>query len=163
MASFAEAVAALNELKQDRLVEDYAIGGAMAALFWTEAIPTFDLDVLVLFPVNDSLLVSVEPIYVWAEERGYSITAEHIIIGEVPVQFLPAYSALAEEAVREAKTLDYSGLPVRVVRPEHLIGLALEGSAKTLRRRERAAMLKESADLDPTVLEDVLRRYNLSW
>jgi hypothetical protein len=161
--SFSEAVVAINDLKEAKLIEDYAIGGAMAAVFWTEAITTFDLDVLVLLPSGESSLISLAPIYAWAEERQYPLRDEHIVIGGVPVQFLPAYSALAEEAVREAKTLDYNGLPVRVVRPEHLIGLALEGSAKTARRRERAAMLRETAEVDETVLQSIIERYTLSW
>lgn len=163
MPSFYEAVEAINELKDAKLIDDYAIGGAMAAVFWTEAITTFDLDVLVLLPATGSLLTSLEPIYAWAAERHYPVDAEHIVIGGVPVQFLPAYSELAEEAVREAKTLDYNGLPLRVVRPEHLIGLALDGSAKTLRRKERAAMLQENADVDTGVLQSIMSRYNLSW
>ena len=58
MASLAEAVAALNELKDSQLIDDYAIGGAMAAIFWTEAIPTFDLDVLVLLRQTEGALIS---------------------------------------------------------------------------------------------------------
>lgn len=163
MSSFAEAVVALNELKESRLVEDYAIGGAMAIVFWAEAIPTFDVDVLVLLPPSDAHLISLAPIYAWATERSYEITTEHILIDEVPVQFLPAYNPLAEEAVREASTLQYNGLPVRVIRPEYLIALSLDPAAKTSRRKERAAMLRETANVDQGLLEELMTRYNLTW
>lgn len=61
------------------------------------------------------MITSLEPIYLWAAEHGYEVRAEHIVIGDVPVQFLPAYNALAEEAVVRARTLDYRGLPVSVL------------------------------------------------
>ena len=34
-------------MKAARIIDDYAIAGAMALLFWIEPIPTFDLDVLI--------------------------------------------------------------------------------------------------------------------
>lgn len=163
MHSFSEVIEALNDLKESGVVKDYAISGGMAVSFWSEAIPTFDLDVLVLLPATDNVLISLDPIYRWAAERGYTVEAEHLVIDDVPVQFLPAYDPLAEEAVREAKTLDYKGLPVQVVRPEYLIALALDPAAKTARRRERAAMLRESGSVEQGVLDNVLVRYNLTW
>lgn len=163
MHSFSDVIASLNELKKQGIVREYAIGGAMAVSFWSEAVATFDLDVLVLLPDTDTAITSLEPIYRWAAARGYGVEAEHIVIDDVPVQFLPAYNALAEEAIRNARTLDYKGLPVSVVSPEYLIGLALDPSAKTPRRRERAAMLAESAPLERAILDDIMARYNLSW
>ena len=43
MRNFTEALAAINRLESG-VVTDYAIGGAMALVFWSEPIPTFDLD-----------------------------------------------------------------------------------------------------------------------
>jgi hypothetical protein len=37
-------------VKSDHVVEEYAIGAAMALVFWSEPIPTFDLDVFVRLP-----------------------------------------------------------------------------------------------------------------
>ena len=54
----------------------------------------------------------------------------------VPVQFLPAHNALAEAAVTTARTLDYDGVPVRVIDPEHLVALAFQAGGH--KRRERA-------------------------
>ena len=46
MSSFADALRALNRIKAEGVVDDYAIAGAMALLFWAEPVPTYDLDVL---------------------------------------------------------------------------------------------------------------------
>ena len=163
MHSFSEVIAALNDLRDRGIVNAYAIAGAMAATFWDEAIPTFDLDVLIRLPGDDSTIVGLDAVYRWAADNGYTLNAEHIVIGDVPVQFLPAYNSLAEEAVQKAKVLKYRELQVVVVSREYLIALALDPAAKTARRRERAAMLAESAALETAVLADIMRRYNLSW
>jgi hypothetical protein len=43
MNNFTAALAAIYRLKNEGVVKDYAIGGAMALAFWSEPIPTFDL------------------------------------------------------------------------------------------------------------------------
>lgn len=162
MASFADALRVLNEMKASGVVEDYAVAGAMAMVFWAEPIPTYDLDVLVFLPVSKRTIVSLEPLYAWTKQHGYAAQAEHVVIAGVPVQFLPAHNALAEEAVDRAANLTYEGVEVRVVRPEYLVALYLEPGARTLKRRERAAALMESAGLDRAVLDDLLVRFRLT-
>lgn len=81
-------------------------------------------------------LVSLEMFYEWARARGFPADAEHILVHGVPVQFLPAHNALAEAAVTTARTLDYGGVPVRVIDPEHLVALAFQAGGH--KRRERA-------------------------
>jgi hypothetical protein len=158
---FAAALAAVERMKHEGVVTDYALGGAMALVFWTEPVPTFDLDVFVLLPTDATLLVSLDPLYRWAEANGYAAEGEHIIIEGVPVQFIPSHSPLADEAIEEAATLDYEGAPVRVIRPEHLIALYLEPSARTAKRLQRAAALREESAVDPERLQSILQRYNL--
>ena len=130
-SNFASALAAIEELKRDGVITDYAIGGAMAIVFWTEPVPTYDLDVFVFLPPRaDQPLVSLDAIYRWAETKGYAAQDEHLVIHGIPVQFIPAHNALADEAITNAAILDYEGIPVRVIRPEHLIALYLEPSAR---------------------------------
>ena len=50
MPAFADALRAINRLKADGVVEDYAVAGAMALVFWAEPVPTYDLDVLAFLP-----------------------------------------------------------------------------------------------------------------
>jgi hypothetical protein len=157
----AEVIAAIADLRNRGLIEEYAISGAIAQLFWDEAVVTFDLDVLVRLGPVESLLNPLRQIYEWAEERGYSSRAEHIVISDIPVQFLPAPDALSEEAVKNASAVEIEGVSVRVVRPEYLIAMWLvPGSASTFRRRERAAKLRESVQLDASLLADLKARYN---
>ena len=149
----------LNELEREGVFTRYVIGGAMAATFYTEPVLTFDLDVFVLLQSSATGLVSLAPIYDALRTRGYKEEQECILIEGVPVQFLPAYNALIEEALAQAREIDYEGVPARVVRAEHLIAICLQtGRAKD---RARVAMLREQAKLDQNFLADVLRRHQL--
>ena len=133
----------------------------MALVFWSEPIPTYDLDVLVLLPAQEGPIVSLGPLYRWAESQGYTVKAEHIVIGGIPVQFLPSHNELADEAIESAATLHYESVPVRVVRPEYLVALYLEPAARTAKRRERAAALIESSEIDQDLLKNLLLRFKL--
>jgi hypothetical protein len=163
MSRFATALAVLNDMKAAGVVQEYAVAGAMAIVFWSEPVPTYDLDVLVWLPPSFSSIVTLSGIYQWLAARGYRADAEHVIVEQLPVQFLPAHNALADEALRTAATLDYQGVAVRVVRPEHLIALYLEAGARTPRRRERAALLAESPHVDQQRLRDLLERHGLEF
>jgi hypothetical protein len=160
MDNVAEAFAAMNDMKRDGVVSEYALGGAMAVAFWSEAIATFDLDVFVLLE-QPGLLVSLAPIYEWAKRHGYESHQEHIVIAGVPVQVVPVPNDLAAAAVVNAAELDYDGQPVRVIRPEYLVAMFLQDSARTQTRRERAARLLEQGALDSELLASLVERYNL--
>jgi len=142
MTSFADALRVLNDMEGSGVVEEYAVAGAMAMVFWAEPIPTYDLGVLVFLPGDESTIVNLAPLYDWAAERGCPAQAEHVMIAGVPVQFLPAHNRLAEE-------------------PEYLVALYLEPGARTLKRRERAAALMESGALDRAALDELLERFGL--
>lgn len=75
MTSFREALRAINAMRDEGVIEDYAVAGAMAVLFWVEPIPTYDLDVLVFLPGTGGLILSLEPIYEWASRHGYPAEA----------------------------------------------------------------------------------------
>ncbi len=163
MASFDKTLRAVNDLKATGIIDEYAIAGAMALMFWIEPVPTFDLDVLVMLPPSGGPLVSLEPIYRWAADRGYTEEHEHVVIEGVPVQFLPSFGALADEAIRTAADRQYQEVELRVVRPEYLIALYLLPSARTEKRRERAAALAGSPDIDRDRLDDVMKRFKLTF
>jgi hypothetical protein len=149
----------LNKLEKESVFSRYAIGGAMAATFYTEPVLTFDLDVFVLLPQRSSGLVSLTSIYEALRARGYGEKKETVMIEGVPVQFLPAYNALIEEAVAQARQIDYESVPARVARAEHLIAICLQtGRPKD---RARVAMLREQATLDLNFLAAVLKRHQL--
>ena len=159
MASLSEVFRTINELKSEGVLEDYAVGGAMAVLFYAEPSRTYDLDVFVFLPPAARSGVLLAPLYAWLGRRGFSAAAEHVLIHGVPVQFLPAHNDLVDEAVEQAQSLDYQGVLVRVVRPEHLVALAVQAAGR--KRREHVARLFDSGTVDRDKLQDILGRYGL--
>ena len=160
MPTLADVFKELNVLKEERVISDYALGGATAILFYAEPTRTYDVDVFVLLAaVEGSALVSLRPIYEWARRRGFPEQSEHIMFHGVPVQFLPTHNDLAEDAVATARTLDYNGVPVRVIGPEHLAALAFQAGGP--RRRERAWQLVESGSVDRAKLDGLLEKHDI--
>ena len=160
----------LNELERDGVFTRYAIGGAMGATFYVEPLLTFDLDVFVVCPPNCSGAVSASSYNESAvtdrrykdalRARGYSKEeGECVLIEGVPVQFLPAYNALLEEALKDAQEIMYEDVPARVLRSEHLVAICLQTGRN--KDRERVRILREQAKLDQNFLADVLTRHQL--
>ena len=156
----AEVFAAVERMKAEGVVKEYALGGAMALIFWSEPVATFDLDVFVLLE-SSGMLVSLAPIYEWAARHGYAERAEHIIIAGVPVQVIPAHNDLAVEAIETAVELDYDGQTVRVIKLEYLIAMYLEPSARSQKRLERVSGLLDEDEVDHELLNALIQRYKL--
>ena len=150
----------LNELEKEGVFSRYAIGGAMGAIFYTEPFLTFDLDVFVVLPQTAGGLLSLTPIYDTLRARGYEQEENECVVVEgIPVQFLPAYNSLVEEALDDAQVMTYEEVPARVLRSEHLVAIALQtGRGKD---RERVRILREQAKLDMSLLADILKRHQL--
>jgi hypothetical protein len=149
----------LNELEHKGIFSRYAIGGAMGAIFYTEPFLTFDLDVFVVLPQTSGGLLTLAPVYEALRARGYTGENECVLIEGIPVQFLPAYNSLVDEALKQAREVMFEGVPTRVLRSEHLVAICLQtGRAKD---RERVRILREQAKLDLNFLADVLRRHQL--
>jgi hypothetical protein len=159
MPSLADAFRVLNELRDEGVVEEYAVGGAIAMLFWAEPTVTYDLDVFVLLPQVDAPLVSLTPIYTWLRSRGYAESAEHVMIHGTPVQFLVSPNALADDAIASAIARDLDGVRCRVMRPEHLCALWLQAGGS--KRRERVQTLRDSGAVDEALLAELMRRHGI--
>lgn len=84
--AFADTLRKLNSMKEEGIVQEYAIAGAMAILFWTEPVLTYDLDVLVFLPEEKGPLVSLDAIYRWAEAHGYPLEDKHVLVEGVPTR-----------------------------------------------------------------------------
>ncbi len=145
----ADVLRSANELVSAGLIEDYALGGALAAIYYTEPFTTYDADII--FIASDKTLsAGIPAIYSHLQSKGWRVEREHLLVHGFPVRFLAA-DGLTEEAVREARAI--------VFRPEHIIAIAASvGRHKDLARIEQ---LLEQAEIDRTLLDDILQRYNL--
>jgi hypothetical protein len=153
----AEVLRAANGLVAAGLIEDWALGGALAAIYYVEPFTTYDADIFFI-PKDKGLTAGIPAIYTHLQSQGWQVEREHLLVGGFPVQFLAA-SGLTEEAVRAAERIEYEGVPARVFRAEHLVAIAARvGRAKDQARIEQ---LLQQADLDKTYLADLLQRHKL--
>jgi predicted nucleotidyltransferase len=150
----------LNQLEREGVFRRYAIGGAVAVLFYAEPILTYDLDVFVLLASEGSSgLVDLSPIYQRLAELGHHPDREAVIVVGVPVQVIPAYNPLVEDAVALAEEVRFGGATARVVGYEHL--LAIMAQTGRPKDRERLASLLDQRPPDTARLDAILRRHAL--
>lgn len=154
----ADVFAAANSLRSAGLIVDYALGGALAAVRYTEPFTTYDADVFFI-PADPGLSAGIPAIYAHLQKLGHAIDREHIMIRGFPVQWLATHG-LTEEAVREALPIEFDGVPGRIFRAEHLIAIA--ASVGRTKDRARIEQMLEQADLDRTLLDAILSRHHLS-
>ncbi len=150
----------LNNLIKNNLIADYAIGGGIAALFYIEPFLTYDLDVFIILSIKerDENLILLTPIYDYLKQRGYSWKEGHIIVEGIPVQFIPA-DELEEEAVRNAREVEYEKVITKIISPEYLISILLKVGRK--KDTEKIERLLSQTEIDNEKLEDILYRYGL--
>ncbi len=152
------ALTEINALREAGIIGESAIGGAIGATFYLEPISTFDLDIFVLFE-HPPLILTLTPIYGFLLNRGHEAEGDAIVIHGWPVQFLPAESPLLSEAVQQAVTVDFEGVPTRVMTAEHLMAIALQ----TGRGKDYTRLLTfvESGAADSGKFNDILTRHGL--
>jgi hypothetical protein len=152
------ALTEINALRQAGIIGESAIGGAIGATFYLEPISTFDLDIFVLFD-HPPLILTLTPIYEFLLNRGHEAEGDAIVIHGWPVQFLPAESPLLSEAVQQAVTVDFEGVPTRVMTAEHLMAIALQtGRGKDF---SRLLTFVESGTADSGKFNGILTRHGL--
>lgn len=144
---------------KDGVIEQYAIGGAVAALFYIEPINTNDLDVF--FHVKDPSagLDILAPLYKYLSGLGYKGKGEAIDIEGWPVQFLPIFNPLLEEAVEQAKEVRFQRTKTRVMTADHLVAIMLQTGR--LKDHARIVQFLEHEAVDQRKLETILARHGL--
>ena len=144
---------------KDGVIEQYAIGGAVAAIFYIEPINTNDLDIF--FHVKDPSvgLDILAPLYRYLSSLGYKGQGEAIDIEGWPVQFLPIFNPLLEEAVEQAKEVRFQRTKTRVMQAEHLVAIMLQTGR--LKDHARIAQFMEHEVVDQKRLAGILERHGL--
>jgi hypothetical protein len=143
----------INGMEKDGVIESYAVGGAIGAIFYVEPFTTYDLDIFFVAKNAENELTILEPIYDYLKSLGYQPQGDAVDIEGLPVQFLPVFNPLIDEGVEQAQELSLNETPVRVMRPEHLVAIMLDtGRTKDYARidqflRERAVELDSLADI----------------
>ena len=146
------ALETLNGLKRKGIIKDYTIGGGYAVNYYLEPSYTYGLDVLVLLSSD----ADYHALYKHFREAGNKIENIYVMIGDLPVQFLPSFiSPLFDEAIKKARRITVRGVPGKVVRVEYLIALLLV----SFRTKDKIHILSLLELADRKVLDETLTRF----
>ena len=149
----------LNGMREAGVIRNYALFGAMAQVRYTEAVSTFDVDVLVDLP-DPERIDALQPIYTYCSHLGWNPEGEAVRVGDWPVQFIQAFSDLTREAMEKADEVSYEGVPFRVVRPDHLAVIAL--SVGRLKDHSRVVALLDARVVEQEAIERLAARHGLT-
>jgi len=155
-----ETLEVLNSLKDKALIADYAVGGGIATIFYTEPVFTYNLDVFVIVkPESSGNIISLTLMYDYLTNKGYAWKGEHIVVEGLPVQFIPVESGIEKDAVDSAREVTYSGVKTKIVSAEYLIAIALRiGRRKDF---DKIGRLIEQAKINKRTLEAILKKHHL--
>ena len=154
-----DTLAILLQLESEGLLAKFAVGGAIAASFYLDAVATEDLDVFAFLRPSPSGLLLLTPLYDRLKELGFGVRNEHVLIHGWPVQILPTYTPLVEDAVLHARPHSVDDLNVPVVGPEYLAAIALQtGRGKDYARVH--ALLQDAA-IDQALLQSLITTHAL--
>ena len=149
-------------MQADGVVESYAIGGGIAAVYYIEPYQTDDLDIFIpvsAVTVGESRLLSLAPIYAYLAKLGYTPVKEGVLIEDWLVQFIPAGESTQEEALRNAHNVRYGNTETRIFSPEYLAAELLRSGR--LKDFVRVEALIQSGKMDMDIFHDIVRRHNL--
>ncbi len=154
-----KAIKIFNEMQVLGIIKKYAVGGAVAAIFYTEPLLTYDLDIFFVPPGESESLLVLSPVYDYLKRKGYKTEKEHIIIEGVPVQFLPIYNDLVKEAVDNAVQIEYKDTIVNVLKLEYLLAIM----AQTSRPKDKQRIIRflDEGNFNEADLEKILNNHKL--
>jgi len=148
-----EALVRLNNLKTEGVIQDYAIGGGYAAMFYDIPMTTYDLDVLVILPSENDY----HNLYEHFRKQGAKIEGVYIFIKDMPVQFFPNYiSPLYNSAIEKANIVEFDNVSSKFVTVEYLIALYLTAFRDKDIIRMKSLIKKANGDL----LVDIVKRFS---
>ena len=149
----------LLQLRAEGTLAQFAVGGAVAASFYIEAVATEDLDIFAFLKPSASGSLVLTPLYDRLKALGGVVHNEHVVLHGWPVQILPAYTPLVEEAVTNALDKNFEEISVPVVTADYLCAIALQtGRAKDY---QRVNSLIEAGCADSAHLKQLVDKHHL--
>jgi hypothetical protein len=152
----------INGMEADGVIDNYAIGGGIAAIYYIEPYDTDDLDIFVpvsAVAVGKAGLISLEPIYSHLTQLGYEASKEGVLIEDWLVQFIPTFHAIQIEALQHTVQAKYGQTITKIFSPEYLAAELLRSGRP--KDHVRVLALLESDKLDKAVFHAIIKRHGL--
>lgn len=150
--SFQGVILALNNLKSEKIIGDYAICGGYAISYYLEPAYTYDLDIMVLLNNEEEY----HNLYAYLRKSGHKVENVYIWIDDMPVQFLPSYiGGLYEGAIKKARKIFVKGIPSKVVSIEYLVALLL----KSYRPKDKIRIVELLEKANRDAINNIIEKY----
>jgi hypothetical protein len=104
-------------------------------------------------------LLTLTPIYDALKKLGGIVEKEYVRFGAWPIQILPAYKPLIEEAITHAVTVQYGDITTQIFTAEFLCVIALDTGR--LKDYYRVASFIEQQQVDRVKLRAMVAEYGL--
>jgi hypothetical protein len=155
--SLAAVFAACNKLVEEGIIQDYALGGGLGALYYTEPFLTYDADIF-YEPMVLDLNAGIPAIFQRLKLMGHAMINDRIAIKGLPTQFLTAHG-LTQEALKAADPVNLDGVPGKIFRPEYLAAIAMQ--VNRTKDKLKAELLLDQSGLDTAKLDTILRKHGI--
>lgn len=151
----------INKMQASGVISRYAIGEAVGAIYYLEAITTQDIDIFVsIKSPPGKLIATLDPIYEYLKASGYHFKGQHLQIEGWPVEFLPAEDPLCSDALLSAIEVEMDGTKTWVMSQEHLIAIAIKtGRPKDFLRLQQFVSL---GTFDEEYLREIVNKHKLT-
>ena len=153
----------INRMEADGVIDNYAIGGGIASVYYLEPYETDDIDVFipaVAVAVGHAGLISLEPIYGYLKNLGYLPVREGVLIEDWLVQFLPTFESIQEEAILQSRHVMFGKTETKIFAPEYLAAeLLRSGRGKD---HARVLDLLEGKHVDMREFRKIVSRHRLA-
>lgn len=150
-------------MEADGIIENYAIGGGIAAIYYLEPYQTEDIDVFIpvsAVAVGEVGLTSLEPVYRYLKDLGYAAVKEGVLIEDWLVQFIPTFQTLQEDALKKAAKVKYGETETKIFSAEYLAAELLRSGRP--KDQLRVMALIEAKKLDADLFRDIINRHGLT-
>ena len=129
------------------------MGGGYALNYYLEPILTFDLDIFILIDTEKDY----SALYEYFRSNRYQIENVYIVIGDLPVKFLPSHiSPLIAEAIKKAKRIRIKGTYTKIFKVEYLIATLL----LAFRPKDKMVIPQLLEQADMKLLNNIMKRFS---
>lgn len=151
--AFTDALNTIRHLKKRKIIRDYVLIGAVAAMFYLEPSQTEDIDVILLANTDDEFFQTFRQITEVAE----GMSGMHHILNGVPVQMFPSTTKpLYLDTLRTARLIRLGNIRVKVPTPEHLVLLFLEA----FRQKDKLRIVELLPMTNDDTLQSLVERFD---
>ncbi len=151
----------INQMQADGVIAHYALGGGVAASYYTEPATILEIEVFVILPFNpNGPQAAIAALRAYLVSHGCEPDGEYFEISSWPVQFLVANSDGEREAVASSLPVPVDDERTWVMMAEHLIALMVSANPP----EDRIWMLRliEADAVDELTLKAIMKTHGLT-